>query len=114
MTPKRALLGIVAALLVVAPVAGCARAVAVESQLSGSFPLEVINATGEDLLVSYDDGTGGRLLGAVTAGSQMRFTITGPATSRITVTATNKSGTRTIRKVVTLSPGGVSTVRLTG
>lgn len=112
MNPARSTARILVLALALAAV-GCARKVAVESSSGAAFSLEVINPGDQDMVVSYNDGTGTQLLGTVQASSRERFVVTSPARSSITVSATNEARTRTVRKQVTLQPGVVTTVRLT-
>jgi len=60
------------------------------------FAIAVTNSTGEEMIVSYDDGSGRRALGAVAAGATDRFVIAQPARTTVNVTARNAAGTRSV------------------
>ncbi len=99
-----------AALALLAVLAGCSRAVSVQSEPGPAFTMEVVNMQPDALVVSYDDGAGTRLLGTVEAGSTQRFVITSPARTTIRVTATDEDRTYAIQRDVALSR--TSTVRV--
>lgn len=92
--------------------AGCARGVAVESEPAPRYALRVENAMPHPMIVSYDDGTGSRLLGTVPAGGDERFVIVDPARRSITVTATDRAETHTVRRTVTLDTDRTASVEL--
>jgi hypothetical protein len=77
-----------------------------------SQAINVINELPDAMIVSFDDGTGERLLGTVAARSTDRFIIAGTAAMTVSVVATDQARTRTIRRTVTLVPGGSVDVRL--
>jgi hypothetical protein len=52
------------------------------------------------------------LLGTVAAGSTDRFIIAGTASMTVSIVATDQARTRTVRRTVTLVPGGSVDVRL--
>jgi hypothetical protein len=59
-----------------------------------TYAIEVHNTLTPDMIVSYDDGSGARALGAVQGGRTERFIIASPRTTAITISARNSSGTR--------------------
>lgn len=91
---------------------GCMRGVAVESEPGPAYALEVINPLPQPMLVSYDDGTGVRLLGSVPANGRARFVIAQPVGLSLTVTATDERRTQSVSRVVALQPGQVTEVML--
>jgi hypothetical protein len=99
------------AILVLAAGTACVRGVdfgpGAESQA-----INVINELPEAMIVSFDDGTGERLLGTVAARSTDRFIIAGTASMTVSIVATDQARTRTVRRTVTLVPGGSVDVRL--
>jgi hypothetical protein len=74
--------------------AACARAVQVTSGPSPTYPIEVRNVTGEEVIVSYDDGTGPRVLGNVVDGRTERFVIAARERLEVSVTARSIAGSR--------------------
>lgn len=92
----------------------CGRGVSIESEAgpATTYELEVRNTSMFPVTVSYDDGTGRRLLGNVGANSQARFVISRPASATITILAADQSGSRTDRKRVVLRPGRPEVVLL--
>jgi hypothetical protein len=105
-------LGVVLGVAGLAFTGACARGVAVQSESGVAYTLEVTNAASSNLIVSYDDGSGPRLLGTVPANQQQRFIITSPSRTHITVTATDEAGSMNLRREVTLVRGSVAEVRL--
>ncbi len=90
----------------------CGRGVSIESEAGPTYGLEVRNPNGFPLTVSYDDGTGPRLLGNVGANGETRFVISRPASTTITVIATDREGTQRARRQVILRPGSTEVVSL--
>jgi hypothetical protein len=77
------------------------------------FAISVTNSTGEEMIVSYDDGSGRRALGAVAAGATDRFVIAQPARTTVDITARNSGGTRSVGPIsVTLIAGETRPVTL--
>lgn len=102
--PSRRLARCIAVLGVGALLAACARTLAVESEPGPTYTVEVVNQTTEPLIVSYDDGSGERLLGTVAADDRERFAIASPAARTVTIVATDRDRTRTIRRSASLDP----------
>lgn len=100
------------ALAALLPLLGACRTAEVESEPGPAYTLEVHNPMPHPMIVSYNDGTGVRLLGTVAANARQRFVITRPAGLQITVTATDEDRTHTVTKTVTLRPGAVAAVTL--
>ncbi|HEX7048663.1 MAG TPA: hypothetical protein VF188_00505 [Longimicrobiales bacterium] len=101
------------ALLALLPLlAACARGVAVESEPGPAYTLEVTNPMPHPMIVSYDDGTGVRLLGTVSANGSGRFVITTPASRSISVLATDEQRVHSVTKSVVLLPGQITEVVL--
>lgn len=76
-------------------IAGCARTVTVGSEPGPAYDLTVTNSLAEDMIVSYDVGTGPAVLGTVRAGGSERFVIASQTATSITVTARSADGERT-------------------
>jgi uncharacterized lipoprotein YajG len=104
----------VALLLTLFALAGCSRGMNVGSPSPAeTFSISVQNMTGVTMVVSYDDGRGDAILGAVNASSTERFIIAAPATQTISVRAEAVAGTRRSGPyTVTLVAGTPQTVRL--
>ena len=83
----------------------CFGGIDVDSEPGPGYVIEVRNPHNEPMIVSYDDGTGVRLLGLVAAEGTGRFVITKPANLEITVLASDEARTRTIRRTVQLVAG---------
>lgn len=92
--------------------AACARAVAVTSEPSTVYRVEVENTQSTDMVVSYDDGNGTRTLGTVRAGAREQFVISAPPEPRITVEGRSSSGRTAGPIIVTLTRGSTTLVRL--
>src|SRR5690606_33787831 len=91
----------------------CGRGVSIESDAGPTYTLQVRNPNPFPMSVSYDDGTGERLLGNVGANGEASFVVSRPASTRITITARDRSGERTVRRQVTLRAGAAEVVTLT-
>lgn len=92
-TPRQALRLILATFILLAAPA-CTRAMHVGSDPAPVYRLLVSNQLGEAMLVSYNDGSGDRLLGSVPAGRSDSFVVAGSASADISVSARNSAGTR--------------------
>src|SRR5690606_33591711 len=90
----------------------CGRGVSIESEAGPTYGLEVRNPNGFPLTVSYDDGTGPRLLGNAGANGETRSVISRPASTTITVIAPDREGTQRARRQVILRPGSTEVVSL--
>lgn len=102
-----------APLLALAAVLGaCSHAMNVETKPERTYAIAVENPMAQAMVVSYDDGTGARLLGTVDAGETERFVLAGAQSPDITVTAVSEDHTVTIRKSVTLRAGSLVHVTL--
>ncbi len=99
-------------LALVLALAGCSHAMRAETNPERTYAIAVENPLASAMVVSYDDGTGSRLLGTVGAGQTERFVLAGARNAEITVTAVSEDRTATIRKSVTLRPGSVVHVTL--
>lgn len=73
----------------------CSRAVSVGTTPAATYAVNVTNAAGADLTVSYDDGSGPRALGLVPAGRTERFVIAAPRQTTVTITGSTPDGSRT-------------------
>jgi hypothetical protein len=110
--PFRIVVGAVASIALLIT-ASCTRAVSVGSEPRPVFAIQVRNALNEEMIVSYDDGTGARALGSVLAGGTERFVIASAARTTITVSARNAGGTRTAGPyTIQLAPGSTPLVTL--
>lgn len=97
---------------IVIPWIGACRSARVESEPGPAFALEVNNSFPHPMIISYDDGTGTRLLGTVPPNGTASFVITRPASRQISVVATDEGRTRTITRSATLQRGGATRVTL--
>lgn len=100
----RRMAGLVALMASVVP-SGCFGGMNIESEPGPGYVIEVRNPLPEPMIVSYDDGTGNRLLGVVAADASGRFVITSPADLNVTVTAIDEARTRTLTRSVRLAAG---------
>lgn len=101
-----------AALLVVATLSGCARSVALNTDPGETYAVNVTNPLSHAMIVSFDDGSGSRLLGTVGAGRTERFVIAGSASQTVSIVAHDERETHTVRRTVVLQPGATVDVRL--
>lgn len=98
--------------LVLASAAGCARSVALDTEPGQTYAVSVVNTMSHPMIVSFDDGSGVRLLGTVSAGATERFVIAGSASQTVSIVAHDEGETHTVRRTVVLQPGGTVEVRL--
>lgn len=91
MTRKAALIAILAL-----AAGGCAgmRKVEVGPTTGSTYRIDVYNARGSTVAVSYSDGGTERELGSVASGRTERFIIASPASTSVTVWARTSSGGR--------------------
>jgi hypothetical protein len=73
----------------------CSRAVSIGSEPSPVYAVQVRNSLGQDMIVSYDAGSGPAILGTVRANGSERFVITTRNVTTVRITATNQDRTRT-------------------
>ncbi len=92
--------------VVLATVAACAGAMEFETDPRQTQAINVINQLGHPMVIWFDEGDGERLLGTVAAGSTERFVIAGADVSALSVVARDEGRTSTVRRTVTLVPGG--------
>lgn len=90
----------------------CGRGVSIESEAGPTYSIDVRNPNDYPLTVSYDDGTGPRLLGNVGANGQTMFVISRPASTAITIIAADRDGTQRVRRQITLRLGSAQVVSL--
>lgn len=90
----------------------CARSVTLNPAAEESYAINVVNEMPHPMIVSFDDGATTRLLGTVGADRTSRFVIAGAERETVTVVATDEGETHTVRRTVTLLPGGTVEVRL--
>jgi len=78
--------------------AGCAstRSVQIGSEAGPVYSIDVRNTLSEDMIVSYDDGSGDRTLGTARAGGSGRFIIASPARQTVSIMGRNAAGTRSV------------------
>jgi hypothetical protein len=101
----------VTALVIIAALAGCARSVALNTDPGQTYAVSVTNPMPHAMIVSFDDGSGVRLLGTVGAGRTERFVIAGSAAPTVSIVAHDEAETHTVRKTVVLQAGGTVDVR---
>lgn len=93
--------------------AACARAVSIGTGTGPVYGLQVENSLAEDMIVSYNDGSGAAVLGTVRANASQRFVITAPSNMLVSITAANANRTRSIGPYsVRLQDGSTPTVTL--
>jgi hypothetical protein len=109
MRPFRSVL--LAALVLLAATA-CARGVSMNPDAGQTYAVSVQNDMPHAMIVSFDDGSGSRLLGTVESNRTERFVIAGSAQRTITIVATDEADTHTVRRTVTLVSGGTVDVRI--
>lgn len=90
-------------------VAACARPVGVESDPGRSYAVQLTNATGAPLRISFEAGESTRELGSVAAGASERFIVVA-ATGAVTLVAEGPSFT--LREPVLLRAGETVPVTL--
>jgi hypothetical protein len=93
-------------------ITACGRPIEFDPELSQVRAVNVINELPHSMVVSFDDGSGERLLGTVAARSQDRFVIAGTSATTVTLIARDESQTHTLRRTVNLVPAGTVDVRL--
>lgn len=91
---RRRVLRLVLSAIIILAAPACTRAMHVGSDPAPVYRLLVSNQLGEAMLVSYNDGSGDRLLGSVPAGRSDSFVLAGSASADISVSARNSQGTR--------------------
>ena len=111
-TPTRTRIFPLLALLCVATLAGCARGVSLNTDPGETYAISVVNPMPHAMIVSFDDGSGARLLGTVGAGRTERFVIAGAANPTVSVVAHDEAESHTVRRTVVLQAGGTVEVRL--
>lgn len=94
--------------------AGCSRAVMVETAPERTYSIEVRNTMPHAMVVSYDDGSGVRLLGTVGANRTEHFVLAGARTEAVVIIAVDEDRTHTVRRSVVLRPGSTVHVSLEG
>lgn len=99
-------------LLLAVAASACARGVDFEPDPGAATAINVINEMPHAMIVWFDDGEGERLLGTVSAGTTDRFVIAGTGATTVSVVARDEGTTHTVRRTVTLVPGGSVDVRL--
>jgi hypothetical protein len=98
--------------LLVAATVACARGVDFSPDPVQASAVNVINDLPHAMVIWFDDGTGERLLGTVSARSRDRFVIAGTTAVTLSVIGRDEAGTQTVRRTVALVPGGSVDVRL--
>ncbi|HKJ93078.1 MAG TPA: hypothetical protein VJ957_07910 [Longimicrobiales bacterium] len=98
--------------LMLVVLAACSQAMTVETKPDRTYAIAVENPTAQAMVVSYDDGTGSRLLGTVAAGDTERFVLAGARSAQITVSAVSEDRSISIQKSVMLRQGSVVHVAL--
>jgi hypothetical protein len=101
-------------LALVVAVAGtaCARGVTLNPDAGQTYAVNVVNQMPHAMIVSFDDGSGTRLLGTVGSNREERFVVAGAARETVTIVARDEGDTHTVRRTVTLISGGTVEVRL--
>lgn len=110
----RSLLSPIAALVlaIMISLAGCTRGVELNTDPGQSYAISVVNPRAQPMVVSFDDGSGTRLLGTVGAGQTERFVVAGSTSQTVSVVAEDEARTFTVRRTVVLRAGDTVEVRL--
>lgn len=108
----RPIRSVLLAALVLLTATACTRGVSMNPDAGQTYAVSVQNQMPHAMIVSFDDGSGVRLLGTVDASRSERFVIAGTAQQTITIIATDQGDTHTVRRTVTLVPGGTVDVRI--
>jgi hypothetical protein len=101
-----------AALVCVATLTACARSVALDTDPGQTYAVTVVNTMPHPMIVSFDDGSGQRLLGTVPANGRERFVIAGSTSSTVSIVAHDEDETHTVRRTLVLRAGETVEVRL--
>lgn len=109
---RRSRLAPIALLALVAVLSACARAVSLDTDPGETYAVSVVNPMPHAMIVSFDDGTGQRLLGTVGANQTERFVIAGSSAQTVSIVAHDEGQTHTVRRTVVLQGGETVTVRL--
>jgi len=72
--------------------AGCARGMSVQPPPTPVYAVNIQNTTGQEVVVSYDDGQSVRALGTVLPGRTERFVIAAPASTSVEIIASAATG----------------------
>lgn len=103
---RRRATGIIASAAILVLLTACSRGVTVSTSPAVTYAVNVTNATGHDLAVSWDDGEGPRALGLVPVGRSERFIIAMPRRTSVTISGATPDGSRTFGPVnAELRPG---------
>jgi hypothetical protein len=101
--------------LCMAATASCSRTVSVSAPPAPVFAVSIDNQTRLELIVTYDDGSGPRALGAVPAGRSERFVIAASARATVDIVGRSQDGSVSATAAgVALVAGQTVPVRLTG
>lgn len=101
-----------AVLALAAGLTACTRGVELDSDPGQTYAVNVVNTFPQAMIVSFDDGSGPRLLGTVAANRTERFVVAASSGGTVSIIARDEADTRTVRKTVVLVPGGTVEVRL--
>jgi hypothetical protein len=83
----------------------CSRNVRIESEPNRGYAVLVHNTMPHAMIVSYNDGSGPRILGTVLGGASDRFMIVSPKKADVVVTATDEARSHNREYSVTLVAG---------
>lgn len=100
------------ALLFAVTLTACARSVALDTDPGETYAVNVVNTMPHPMIVSFDDASGQRLLGTVSANGSERFVIAGSSTPTVSIVAHDEGETHTVRRTVTLRAGSTVEVRI--
>ena len=101
-----------AVLALAAAITACTRGVSLDTEPGQTYAVNVINEMPHAMIISFDDGSGTRLLGTVGANRTERFVVAGAANPTVTIVAQDEAETHTVRRTVTLTAGGTVDVRI--
>lgn len=91
----------------------CSRPIAVESDPSAAFAVEVSNPLSETMIVYWAQGDDVRReLGRVAPGGRERFVVAGTTTPSVTILAESPAGRSARSQAIVLHPGETVPVRL--
>lgn len=109
---RRIRLTLLAVLALAATSVACTRGVSYDPEPGETYAVNVVNQMPHPMIISFDDGTGSRLLGTVAGNRTERFVVAGAANPTVSIVASDEGETHTVRRTVTLVAGGTVDVRI--
>jgi hypothetical protein len=109
---RRIRLALFAVLALAATSTACSRGVNFDPEPGQTYAVNVMNQMPHAMIISFDDGSGTRLLGTVGGNRTERFVVAGAANPTVSIIARDEAETHTVRRTVTLVAGGTVDVRI--